>query len=53
MTNLCKLHFDVSVWVHDENAVDLGKDLEWFIWEYLGEGDDVESVEFKGYNVVL
>ena len=53
MTNLCKLHFDVTVHVHSENADDLGEDLAAFLLESWFNGDDVLEVEYKGHDVVM
>ena len=53
MTNVCNLHFDVEVHVHDECADDLGKDLARFLEESWFNGEDVISVKYKGHEVEL
>ncbi len=51
MTNLCKLNFSILVYVHDENADDLGKDLaKWLLDEWLN-GDVVIDVEYIDHEV--
>ena len=53
MTNLCKLHFMVTVQVHSECADDLGDDLAVFLKESWFNGEDVLDVEYSGHDVVL
>ena len=53
MTNVCKLHFDVSIHVHSECADDLGEDLAKWLFESWFNGDDVLEVEYKGHDVIL
>ena len=53
MTNVCKLHFDVTVHVHDECADDLGDELAAWLLESWFNGEDMIDVEYKGHNVIL
>lgn len=53
MTNVCKLHFDVTVHVHDECADDLGDELAAWLLESWFNGEDMIDVEYKGHDVIL
>ncbi len=53
MTNICKLSFEITCNVHDENAEDLGKDLAVWLRESWFNGEDVLDVEFIDYKVIL
>ena len=52
MTNVCKLHFTIACYVHDENADELGKDLAKFLEESWFNGEDVLEVEYLDHDVV-
>lgn len=53
MTNLCKLHFNIICYVHDECAEELGKNLAVFLQESWFNGEDVLEVEYIDYEVLL
>lgn len=52
MTNICKLHFTITVHVHDELADDLGKDLAVFLLESWTNGEDIIDVEYESHDVI-
>ena len=53
MTNLCKLHFDITVNVHSEYADYLGKDIAHDILCEMFNGEDVLEVEYNGHDLIL
>ena len=53
MTNVCKLTFEVTCHVHDENADDLGKDLAAWLKESWFNGEDVLDVEYIKHDIIV